>query len=395
MLNLNILIYPFIGILSIIGILKNKEKIIFKFLSVLLLFLSMVRFDTGYDYYWYYAVSKTEFMNDAQIIEMYKGLEPGIKKIIDIARYFNHPQYFFAVTALITCGFIFYTIFRDSEEILISLNLFLFFQLGFFSTNGMVRQACAFAICYFSARLIYDRRWLEGAALIILAAIFFHNSAIICLIYLFVPRKKIKTRYFLIYGILLVIVLKTILPKLISIYFPGYYYLLFLENNELYGKRDIVLSGLIILGVLILRYLKMYKISENEKSYYSYLENLFIGGAIFSIISLFEYGGFFPFRVGIYFLIFILTLGGNYIKELKFDQKNILKIGVIIFINVYFFRGIIKKDYFILNKKIERNNEKKIDYRPNSYGFKLFFGKTENDMERYLPSGTKHERTAE
>lgn len=392
-LNLNIIIYPFVAVVSILGILINKEKIFFKFLAIILTILAMLRFDTGYDYYWYYAVSKAEFMNDIQINKLYIQLEPGIKKIVDLARYLNHPQYFFAITGLITFGLIFYTIYRDSESPLISLNLFMFLELGFQKSNVMIMQMLAVSIIFYGTSYINKNKKIKFILLVLLATIFFHNSAIICLIMLLVPTKEIKIPVWIMYIVLVSFFLKELLPKVALELFPQYYYLVKggREKFSSMGLKDIKMSLIFIVLFFILD-LKIKNsiwkpLLKSKKEIF--LKNLYIFGAINSFILFYFIGGHLPFRIGAYFYIYIFLLIPNYIEYFSSKLKKEIKIMIILILNFWIIRGIIIGDYIILNKK--RIDEKgQIIPRGNSYGFKLFFNKSEKNMERFLPGDIEH-----
>lgn len=392
-LNLNIIIYPFVAVVSILGLLINKEKIFFKFLAIILIILAILRFDTGYDYYWYYAVSKVEFMNDIQIDRLYIQLEPGIKKIVDFVRYLGHPQYFFAITGVVTFGLIFFTIYKESNSPLMSLNLFMFLELGFQKSNVMIMQMLAVSIIFYSAFYINKNKKIKFIILVLLAAIFLHNSAIICLIMLLVPTKEIKIPIWIIYTFLIGFSLKEILPKLALELFPQYYYLVEggREKFSSMGLKDIKMSLIFIILFFILD-LKIKNniwkpLSKSKKQIF--LKNLYIFGAINSFILFYFIGGHLPFRIGAYFYIYIFLLIPNYIEYFSSKLKKEIKIIIILILNFWIIRGIVARDYIILNKK--RVDEKgEFIPRGNSYGFKVFFNKTEKDMERFLPGDKEH-----
>ncbi|MGL5056027.1 MAG: EpsG family protein [Fusobacteriaceae bacterium] len=384
-LNLNIIIYPFVAILSIFGIVLNKEKIVYKYLAFGLTFLSMIRFDTGYDYYWYYAVSKYQYMHHPIIQGIYKDLEPGIQKIIDLARYYKHPQYFFAITGLITFGLIYYTIYRDSKSPLISLSFFMFLEMGFVMTNSYIMQMTAVSICFFAIKYAYKKEYFKYIGLILIAGLFFHKSALICLIFLFFPKLKIKNYYWVLYLLVLILTLKNILPKLTSIYFPQYFYLI--KNTPKFntkGVKDIIMSCMLSIFIILIN-LKI----KNKNKYDIYLENIFITGSILSFVLLKIYAGHISFRIGIFFIFYFLLLIGNYLEYFKKNCKKKIKVTMILVLNLWILRGIIKSDYIILDKNIGYSKDGRLDVRPNSYGFKIFINKNEADLYQYLPNGVK------
>lgn len=387
-LNLNIIIYPLVALLSIYGIALNKEKVVYKYLAFILTFLSMIRFDTGYDYYWYYAVSKYQYMYHPRIQRIYKDLEPGIQKIIDVARYHKHPQYFFAITALITFGFIYYTIYRDSKSPLISLAFFMFLEMGFFRSNEIIMQYCALSICFFSLRYAYEKKHIKYISLILIATFFFHNSAILCLIFIFFPRVKIKPYLWIIYIIACILFFGKILPIITKMIVPQYAYLFSFANHSLYGFKDIKMSFILTTLLIILdSKLKIpyFKIKK-QSSYITYQKNIFIVGSILAFVLSYLYSGHAPFRIGVYFMIYYLILTGEYSNYFSKKIRKKIQILIIIILNLWITKGIILGNNLILDKSVGYNEEGRLVRRPNSVGFKLFFNKTELDMHRYLPN---------
>lgn len=387
-LNLNIVIYPFVALASIYGIALNKEKIVYKYLTFILTFLSMIRFDTGYDYYWYYAVSKYQYMYHPRIQKLYVDLEPGIQKIVDFARYYKHPQYFFAITGLITFGFIYYTIYRDSKSPLTSLAFFMFLQMGFFRSNELIMQYCALSICFFSLKYAYEKKYIKYISLVLVAAFFFHNSAILCLVFIFFPRFKIKSYLWIVYTTICILFFGKILPIITKIIIPQYAYLFSFANHSIYGFKDIKMS-FILTTLLIILDLKLkipyYKIKK-QQNYIIYQKNIFIVGSILSFVLAYLYKGHTPFRIGIYFMIYYLILVGEYSSYFSIRIRKKIKIIIIIILNLWILKGIIIDKNLILNKAIGYNENGILNKRPNSGGFRLFLNKTERDMHRYLPN---------
>ena len=387
-LNLNIIIYPFVALASIYGIALNKEKIIYKYLAFILTFLSMIRFDTGYDYYWYYAVSKYQYMYHPRIQGMYKNLEPGIQKIVDFARYYKHPQYFFAITGLITFGFIYYTIYRDSKSPLISLSFFMFLEMGFFRSNEIIMQYCALSICFFSLKYAYEKKYIQYISLILIVAFLFHNSAILCLVFIFIPRFKIKPYLWIIYIGICILFFGKILPVIAQIVVPQYVYLFTFAKHSIYSFKDIKMSFILTILLIILDYklkIPYFKIKK-QSSYIVYQKNIFIIGTILSFILAYLYRGHTPFRIGVYFMVYYLILVGEYSNYFSVKVRKKIKIIIILILNFWIIKGIILDNKLILNKSVGYNEEGKLIRRPNSIGFKLFFNKTELDMHRYLPN---------
>ncbi|MGL6115571.1 MAG: EpsG family protein [Cetobacterium sp.] len=387
-LNLNVIIYPFVALMSIYGIILKKERKIYAYIVSILTILSIIRFDTGYDYYWYYAVSKYQYMHHPRIQSIYKDLEPGIQKIIDIARYYKHPQYFFAITALLTFILIYYTIYRDSKSPIISILFFLFLEMGFFRSNELVMQYCALAISFFALRFSYDKKYIKYILLILIAGICFHNSALLCLIFIFIPRSRIKFYLWLIYAILCILFFGKALPILTKIIMPQYIYLFSFASKNIYGLKDIKMAIILVILLVILDTkikIPFFKITKEQK-YIVYQKNIFLTGTILTFVLAILYKGHIPFRVGIYFMIYYLIIVGEYISYFSIKIKNKIKIFIILFMNIWFINNLRIRNEIILDKKLEYNENGKLIKRPNSVGFRIFINKSEQDMYRYLPN---------
>lgn len=395
-INLYYFLYPLIGITSIIGIYLNKEKLFFKVISVFLILISMCRFDTGYDYFWYWIVGDKTLANNTTVNRLYQNLEFGIQKIYDITRWLGHPQYFFAITGLITFVLLYRTFEKESRSPIIALILCLFVNLGFYE---LVMQTVAVSIVFYFTRLSYEKKYLKFI-LVVLFACLFHSSAILCLGFLFIPRKKIDKKLWILGSTCLFIILKYIFPFLVLKVHPTYYYLLSYKL-ELLGANlfNLKIFTLLFLFIIFIETFKK-KISLplinkkfNLKEYEIYQFNIFGIGMILSLMLAFIYKGDLSRRIGMYFLTYGFLVAGNYIEI--FDKKILKYIKmIIIFIVILTKIGLMIKlnQPFILNKKPSINEDGTINPRPNSIGLRLFFNKEYEDMSPYLPGEVKFER---
>ena len=395
-INLYYFLYPFVGIISIIGIYINKEKLFFKIISVFLIIISMCRFDTGYDYFWYWIVGNKSLADNSIVNKMYQNLEFGIQKIYDTTRFLGHSQYFFAITGFITFVLLYKTFGKESRSSLISLILCLFVDLGFYE---LIMQIVAVSIIFYFTRLSYEKKYFKFI-LIVLFACLFHSSAILCLVFLFIPREKIDKKLWVLGIIGLFIVLKYIFPFLILKIHPKYYYLLFykpeLLSSNLFNLKIFSLLFIIIIFIELFRKKIKINLFDNRfqlKKYEIYQFNIFGIGIILSLMLAFIYKGDLSRRIGIYFLIYGFLVAGNYIDIInKKNQKYIKIIVVFIVISAKILLMIKWEEPFILNKKPYINEKGYFVARPNSKGLRLFFNKKYEDMSPYLPGETKFER---
>lgn len=398
-INLYYFLYPLIGIVSIIGICLNKEKLFFRIIAIFLIIISMCRFDSGYDYFWYWIVGDKTLANNSIVNGTYKNLEFGIQKIYDITRWLGHPQYFFAITGLITFILLYRTFEKESRSSLIVLILFIFVPMGFFEFNHVVMQAVTISIIFYFTRFSYEKKYLEFI-LVVLFACLFHSSAILCLGFLFIPRKKINKKLWILGSICLFVMLKYIFPFLVLKVHPTYYYLLSYKT-ELLGANlfNLKIFTILFLFIILVELFKKKKnlpwVNKNFslKEYEIYQFNIFGIGIILSLMLAYIYKGDLSRRIGMYFLTYGFLVAGNYIEI--FDKKILKYIKIIIIFVVILVRiGLMIKweQGFVLERKSYIDKKGNFDARPNSIGLRLFFNKKYEDMSPYLPDEIKFEK---
>ncbi len=392
-INLYYFLYPFIGMLSIIGIYINKEKLFFKIMAIFLIIISMCRFDSGYDYFWYWIVGDKSLADNPIVNNIYQSLEFGIQKIYDITRFLGHSQYFFAITGFITFTLLYKIFEKETKSPLISLILCLFVNLGFYE---LIMQTIAVSIIFYFMRLSYEKKYFKFI-LVVLFACLFHSSAILCLIFLFIPRKKIDKNLWILGSIILFILLKYIFPVLVFKIQPKYYYLLFykpeLLNANLFNLKIFTLLFFIIVFLEFFRKkikINLFDKNFNLKGYEIYQFNIFGIGIILSLMLAFIYKGDLSRRIGMYFLVYGFLVAGNYIDVINKKIQRYIKIIVIfVVILTKIFLMIKWEEPFILNKEPYFFKDGNLNARPNSIGLRLFFNKKYEDMSPYLPSEIK------
>lgn len=395
-INLYYFLYPLVGIISIIGIYINKERLFFKIISVFLIIISMCRFDSGYDYFWYWIVGDKSLADNSIVNKMYQNLEFGIQKIYDITRFLGHSQYFFAITGFITFTLLYKTLKKESRSPLISLILCLFVNLGFYE---LIMQTIAVSIIFYFTKLSYEEKYFKFI-LVVLSTCLFHSSAILCLIFLFIPKKKIDKKLWILGSISLFLLLKYVFPFLIFKIQPKYYYLLFykpeLLSANLFNLKILTILFFIIVFLEFFRKkinLNLFNKNFNLKGHEIYQFNLFGIGIILSLMLAFIYKGDLSRRIGMYFLVYGFLVAGNYIEILNKKIKKHIKVTVIFIVILTKILLMIKwEEPFILNKKPYIDEKGNFNVRPNSIGLRLFFGKKYEDMSPYLPGEIKFER---
>lgn len=182
--------------------LKTKKQyaygyIVFAFITAaILIFVGGFRFRVGADYGNYtmaYYVRKDQWVEHLLTFD-----EPGLAVICKLASmiYDDYATMFF-ICSLITIGMYLITITKYCDETFIISILLFIFTGSWAGSFGAIRQYLAAAVIFIGHRLILERKFFKYA-LLILAAMFFHRTAIIMLPVYFIATRKINVRTILI-----------------------------------------------------------------------------------------------------------------------------------------------------------------------------------------------------
>lgn len=251
---------------------------------------------------------------------IYSGLEPIFQGIYDVVRYFDNPQLFFIITGTIIYGLLIICLLKESEIFSISLAIFVFTNIFFIFSLSFIRQFMAVMLIFYGARYLFKNKIIY-ILIVILTSILVHNSAIICLVFILIPKYKIKfyeiSLGFFFAAFFYKFFINFLLKKIV--FLQKYSYLAYRENIE---PGLVGMKGLIIFFVLILiaEYLEKLKNEKFNNKYYFYKNSTLIG---LMLIIFFNYtiGGHFPLRIGWYFIIFSILLASELFAKLTYKQS--------------------------------------------------------------------------
>ena len=154
--------------------------------SVPLFFVSSLRYGIGADYFGYEsALSYNHYYKHIKEY-LYYYLVELVKKIG------GEYQCVVVVTALIFCLLVFYTIFHESPNRLLSIYL-LMGTCSFFVSMNIVRQMVAASICFLALKLLNDKKYIASIVCVILAC-GFHRVSIVFLVALLFGKIKINEK---------------------------------------------------------------------------------------------------------------------------------------------------------------------------------------------------------
>ncbi len=109
-----------------------------------------------------------------------------------VARVFHHPQWILVISSLFYIISIFYFIDHNSEDISLSITLYISLGLMTFHLQGM-RQAMAMCICLFAYEQAKKKKFFRFLLLVLLATTF-HQTAIVFIVVYWIVRLKLNRR---------------------------------------------------------------------------------------------------------------------------------------------------------------------------------------------------------
>lgn len=137
----------------------------------LILILTSIRFDVGFDYANYYRMILDEGG------ESYAD-EPFSALLMNVGHYLNFPPVTFFLYSILTYSLAFYAIYRNSKEY--NYVLFCYICFFFLDTMGGVRQALGEAIVLYGFSAIKEKKLLSYAIICCIGALA-HKSALIAI----------------------------------------------------------------------------------------------------------------------------------------------------------------------------------------------------------------------
>lgn len=332
-------------LIVLIGLTKIKYK--YYFIFIILFLFSAIRFDVGYDYISYYNVI-TDL--NSKNYERF-GLIDQI--IIDIARFLDFYQFYFITTSFIIIYLILKTIKMYSENYFFSILIFLSIPIFYLMSFTIIRQYVAISIIFFSIKYIFNRNIIKYMILIFIASIF-HITALIAFPLYFAYKVRFTKKISLLI-ILFSFYIASLIPNILEIYFPYYYF--YVSENANSGKSLLYFFLLIFFFILF-----HYKYIKDEKSCF-YYNTYVIGVALYCLLI--QLGEVAP-RVSYYYLIFLILLIPSTIKFYKIKQAYFIILIMTILLysfNFYLFNKNENKNPYIPYNTFININEKTYIWR--------------------------------
>ena len=181
----------------------KKDKMIFATLATLpFILVSSFRYNIGTDYLHRYLPNYLVFAHGRFI----DSLEPLFIVLIKMCVFFTKDYVaLFVVTSIIINVLVMWTIFKYSKNPIMSIIIF-FIGSFYFQSLNLVRQYIAMVILFAGYYMLFQKKSKYLYIIMVGIATLFHSMSAVFLIVLFLEKKEIKAKYFLILIVLILAV---------------------------------------------------------------------------------------------------------------------------------------------------------------------------------------------
>lgn len=315
------------------GVLLSKREVIFKRLSFVFVFLvlglfSAFRYGIGIDYTSY-------IMHIERIANgLPSNMEPGFQYLAKLIMFItNDPIMVIASASIITSYFYISAIYKQSNDIKLSIFLFLTWGYYFFTFNT-IRNYLALAIVVYSIIYLFDKKYYKFIFWVLIASLF-HKSALICLPFYFIASKKInKQTYLLILMVsILLFLFKDFLRDVAFWFYPQYEGTVY-DSGRVSIFNILKSSAVLLFGVL---YYRRIKSDFKLRTYFN-----------LNVFSLIIYTSLYWIpeisRIGFYFNIVMIFLIPNLTILINKKDRFIIKLLIYSFSMILFI--LLMKDFY-------------------------------------------------
>lgn len=284
---------------------------------LLICFISVFRFDVGHDYPSYYTFLWPKL--DENVVQTFAPLS---QVLFYIADYFRSPGLLFVLYGLLTYFCVFSTIRKYSQNISISIVVYLFISWLF--SLGEIRQALAIAIMFWGYRYVESKSLIKFF-LVSAIAVLFHTSAIFAL-----PIYFIYNHHKLWWYIPLLVILPLLQPLFFDILIENELYKFYLESDEDFEGGSMMKLFYLFLFLFFL-FLNFISKKANKE-----IDNKFLYIIGFSTLFPFLFIPVLSMRVVHYYTIYYCLLIPGILSNYKLKTRAL----VIAFLMVYFILNI-------------------------------------------------------
>lgn len=336
---------------------KNKNRIIFFILFV----FAALRYNIGWDYPQYYILgTKFNYLKNINIgndwisYYFYLRLEPLNKILYKIVWFFEEPQLIIVLYAMITLIFVKKGIENIKSNYVVYIWLLYYtFPIFYLLELNYMRQGVSVSIVFYAVKYLPKNK-LKYIFLVIVASLF-HKTALMMLVLTILSKINISRVIWVIIFLGSFISTNLIIWLFKSLTTFKYYYI-YLKDGAISSGGEKIYYLVIILNILLIIFYRQLK--------NNLIKNVLLFGC-FLYLSLGKLGHI-GYRIGMYYLIFILYLIEPIINKIK-EKKIallILNICFLIFLTIILVLDVknpIKQQY-VPYKTIFTNYKKDLKF---------------------------------
>lgn len=342
--------------------LKKRHSIYEKIGLLVIIGLSVFRFDIGNDYDNYYylvdysiEILRTEDYSSILIISALLGIEPFFELLCFLFRDFEYPfVYVIGIYGVITI-LIWYKLLHKIDGVFWGF-FFIFTFSILFKSFDQIRQVLAVSIFLCSYSYIEQRDWKRYLWIVLLATCIHYSVILVSFAYLFLYRKPHIKLYLIIILIFYIGVLFNIWEQFRGVIFSMIgLYSNYAESDKQLGATNFN-SGL---GLLFQVIFYSYIMIMSAKKYPIYSNSLFIG----VILILFSSGNLNINRIAYYFSFSAILAFPLYVK----DESKYIRIFILsLLMSIYCFRSLYPSGCLPYSS-IWGDNFKNLYFKPREY----------------------------
>ena len=235
---------------------KIKSNLFLIFSAALLIIVSSLRLNVGFDYGTYSdfytkicSQSFSQFLGETR-------LEIGFCALMQLCSFISHsPVFFFAVVSLIIISLTAVAIKISVPSRMVGFSVYFFMTLGFFyGSMNFLRQYLAAAISLFALKFIASRKFLPFLGIVLLASTM-HISALILIPVYFIANIPLNKKSLITFSVLTVLLylFSDIILNFVTKYIYQYYNpdtSLFMQGS---GNIYVVVPVLLFLASLVMK----------------------------------------------------------------------------------------------------------------------------------------------
>lgn len=307
--------------------LKNNRLSIFMYMAILLILLiSALRFDVGWDYKAYYETivfgRATNIVGTNELLTI---------SLVELAKKTGITQIYFTINSIICIGLIMTTVSRYSKDFWISLFFFVTFPLFFLNSLSVIRNFSAIAITFYGYKYIKKGEFIKYTVTVLLASLF-HKTAIIAIPFYFLRniyfRKSVS-----VLTLTLLPFFRNLINNMVLRYLPRYVTYTYISNVQEGTKAIYILS---LIGICLIIFKE--KLIKQRPEFNIYFNIFFVGLCIY---LMFYKQGAMGHRLSLYATIYALIIIPDILS--LFEDKVgrvIIKLGFYVLCIVMFFYTI-------------------------------------------------------